>query len=510
MTHTSYESFLSLAQKQKKCTIYQAVQGDILTPIQAYLALSAHYQDMTLLESSPKEPQKSRYSYLCFDVLASIAITGNTLCLCEADAAPVTKKIKNPLSELRQFQKKYNYHSNHALAGFLGGILGFMSYEAIHLFESSVPIDNSTATIPDLFLRAYRFHLNFDHQTGQVLLGMAVTCEDNLENTYQTAIHTLTEIKKLIFSGMPTHENMPTGKPSGAEKNVLSNEMQVNLSDKEFAQNVELAKKHIRAGDIFQIVLSRTFSIKLTQSAFDVYRHLRASHPAPYMFFIEWEGKAITGASPEKLVSLHGETIETCPLAGTRPRHPDPETDKKRSEDLLNDEKELAEHIMLVDLARNDLGKVAKPGSVKISKFKNIEKYSTVMHISSTVEASLQSGKDAFDAIQATFPAGTLSGAPKVKAMQLIHAIEKNRRGIYGGIIMAIDSQGDLETCIAIRTAFIQNNVAHVRVGAGLVFDSEPLSEAQETSHKARGVLESLQKASLTNAAGTTAQEKKK
>ena len=253
---------------------------------------------------------------------------------------------------------------------------------------------------------------------------------------------------------------------------------------------VEKAKQHIVDGDIFQVVLSRCFSTKVDAKPFDVYRALRFSNPSPYMFYLEVNGYAIAGASPEKLVSIEDGVVEIRPLAGTRPRGKLP--DKELAEDLLNDEKEVAEHMMLVDLARNDVGRVGVPGTVKVSRLKEIEYYARVIHISSTVQAQLSPDKDVFDALKGGFPAGTLSGAPKIRAMEIIDELESSSRGIYGGTICAIDGVGNMDNAIAIRMAMIKDGVATVRAGGGLVYDSDPQEEADETRHKARAILDGI------------------
>jgi len=342
------------------------------------------------------------------------------------------------LDELREKLKKHN-----------SSALGFLSYDAVRLFEE-IPDrhqSNNPNQLPDMQFNFYKNIVKFDRQAQQ------------------------------------------------AELTSSSASITTDLSDQEFINLVEHAKSHIINGDIFQVVLSRKFTTPYTVSPKAIYNTLKKISPAPYMFYIPTDHGVIVGASPEKLISIHNNQVEINPIAGTRAKNK-PELEIET--DLLGDKKEVAEHMMLVDLARNDIGASCKPGSVKIKELLKIKHFSHVSHIASTITGELREDKDALDALAAAFPAGTLSGAPKIRAMEIIDELETSRRGIYGGAIVQIDSNGNLDSCIAIRMAVLNNGIATVRTGAGIVYDSDPQSEANETRQKARGILEAIATAEKT------------
>lgn len=327
--------------------------------------------------------------------------------------------------------------------------LGFLSYDAVRLFEAIPDRHKGPNQLPEIHFNFYKDILKFDRQRQKA------------ELTSSTASIT------------------------------------TDLSDEEFMSLVEQAKNHIINGDIFQVVLSRKFTTPYSVSPMHIYETLKKISPAPYMFYLPTEHGVMVGASPEKLISVINKKVEINPIAGTRPRTQD-KTDDQIAADLLGDKKEVAEHMMLVDLARNDIGASCKPGSVKIKELSKIKHFSHVSHIASTVTGELRDDKDALDALAAAFPAGTLSGAPKIRAMEIIDELETSRRGIYGGAIVQIDAEGNLDSCIAIRMAVLKNGIATVRTGAGIVYDSNPLSEANETRQKARGILEAIATAERT------------
>ncbi len=480
----SYERFVDLADSHPRIAVYREVPGDKLTPINAYLALEGFAKEITLLESSPKEKALGRYSYLCFDPIAEIKSNGKEVII--RHNKQTKKLISDPFKILRLYQSKLFSKIDHPLSGFIGGMVGFMSYDAIRLIEEIPNGNKDEDNIPDMLFRFYSKNITFDHQTGKVIISTVaeVNADDALDVVYKQAIDKINKISNQLLSyNNETHESL---------KKLNQNVKQVNVDtdDATYRKMVERAKQNIIEGDVFQVVLSRKFNVNTTAKPFDIYRALRFSNPSPYMFYIEADDYIISGASPEKLISIKDRVIESCPLAGTSPRSE--ESDSLIAKELLENEKEVAEHMMLVDLSRNDIGAVAVPGSVKVTKLKEIEKYTRVMHISSTVQGLLRDDMDVFDAIKASFPAGTLSGAPKIRAMEIIDELESSRRGIYGGVICGIDSQGNLDSCIAIRTTLIKNGIASVRAGAGVVFDSESQAEADETRHKAKAILEGI------------------
>lgn len=478
----SLEDFVSLSESHDRIAVYKEIPGDKLTPTNVFLALQNKVKDVTLLESSAKEKDLGRYSYFCFDTIASIRSTGTHIEIQQNEHTSIVDG--NPFDTLREFQKKLHCHVNHTLSGYAGGMVGYISYDAIRLIEQIPDTNQDKDNIPDILFRFYRHHITFDHQTGKVIVTTAASVNNKPIDCYNQAMADIDKICDDLFSYPADNQEHLASTYTDACK------IHVDTDDQQYQDMAARAKQHICDGDVFQVVLSRQFSINVSAHPFDIYRALRFSNPSPYMFYLEDRDYAITGASPEKLISIKNKVIESCPLAGTRARGND--SDDYLANDLLNDPKEVAEHMMLIDLARNDLGQVAIPGSVKVTKLKEIEKYSRVMHISSTVQATLREDKDVFDAIKASFPAGTLSGAPKIRAMELIDQLEHTRRGIYGGIICGIDAHGNLDSCIAIRTALIKNGTAHVRAGAGIVYDSHPTAEANETFHKAKAILEGI------------------
>ena len=478
----SLEEFVNLSSSHEKIAVYKEIPGDKLTPINVFLALKKNVKNVTLLESSPKEKSLGRYSYFCFCPMTTIRTSGRKIQIQQKDQ--LLNIDGDPFDILREYQKKLHCKVSHTLAGFAGGMVGYVSYDAIRLIEQ-IPSNNEDSDhIPDILFRFYRDHITFDHQSEKVIITTVVSVSGNPIDSYDKAMKEINNISNILLSyKSETHEVL-------SKKNLRKNKIYVDTMDEKYHEMVKRAKKHIAEGDIFQVVLSRKFCIGVSAKPFDIYRALRFSNPSPYMFYIEDGNYVITGASPEKLITIKNKVIESCPLAGTRPRGG--KDDDLLAEELLNDPKEVAEHMMLVDLARNDLGHVANPGSVNVIKLKEIEKYTSVIHISSTVQATLRDGKDVFDAIKASFPAGTLSGAPKIRAMELIDELEETRRGIYGGVVCGIDAQGNLDSCIAIRTAIIKNGNAFVRAGAGIVYDSNPETEANETYYKAKAILEGI------------------
>ena len=365
---------------------------------------------------------------------------------------------------------------------FTGGLVGYFSYDYIKYSEPKLELkDKEQQDFRDLDLMLFNDVIAFDHYRQKVLLITGVMTED-LEKSYKQACEKLEEMTELIKKG---------------EKKIfppirLKSEIQPQFPKEKYCQMVETAKHYIHEGDIFQVVLSNPMRAKAEGSLFDTYRVLRATNPSPYMFYFSSDDIEIAGASPETLVKLDHGKLSTFPLAGTRPRGKTPEEDKALEADLLQDEKELAEHNMLVDLGRNDLGKVSKFGTVQVEKLHSIERYSHVMHIGSTVRGEIRDDRDALDAIEAVLPAGTLSGAPKICACQLIGELENNKRGIYGGAIGYIDFTGNMDTCIAIRIAYKKNGRVFVRSGAGIVADSVPETEYQECINKAKAVVSAL------------------
>jgi anthranilate synthase component I len=469
----SFETFKALAKTHARVAIHQTLSGTDITPEQAYIALKPYVKNPTLLAFHPNN------THLCFDPITTIKAHGQSVTIehgkisqtCQAD----------PFELLRSYQAKLACQTTHPACGYLGGMVGFMSYDAIRLIEDIPSHHANHDDMPDMLFRFYKNSIAFDKKTQQIILSTVVSIKPHqLKQSYLEASRGLNKLEAQLLA----HQTQPILQ----SRNALP--IHIDTDDKTYCKRVEQAKHHVLEGDVFQVVLSRKFSIKTKAQPFDIYQALSQSNPAPYQFYLEFDDTAVAGTSPEKLISIQDGIIESRPLAGTRKRGSKP--DHILTDELLHDPKELAEHMMLVDLARNDLGRIAVPGSVRVTQLKNILTCKAVLHLASTVQGRLKEDCDVFDALKASFPAGTLSGAPKIRAMELIDMLETTRRDLYGGVICAIDNKNNLESAIIIRTACMQNGVASVRAGAGIVHDSDPKSEARETYHKARAVLEGI------------------
>ncbi len=458
------EEFKTAYHNQKRGIVYREFPCDDLTPIQAFLSLNAG-EGAVLLESAVKDEEMGRYSLLAIEPFATFSSTG----------------VVEPLEALRQTLKTLSLPPNPNYPPLVGGGVGFATYDAIRLFEEIPNRHPPCHGLPDLLFLFHAVHIAFDHSKESLLISVNVALTGDEDRDYAFALQKIEEILLKIKSP-----------PIKLEKKVMpETPFCEEMSDAVFCQMVEKAKEHIVKGDIFQVVLSRTFSCPFEGNPFDVYRALRMTNPSPFMFYIQMNDYAIAGASPERLVKLEGSKLQTMPIAGTKSRVAGEE--EKAVLELMQDPKEDAEHMMLVDLGRNDLGIIAKIGTVHVAQLKNPRYFPHVIHLVSQIEAQIAEGYDALDALKATFPAGTLTGAPKISAMHIIDALEGSARGIYGGCVCTIDNHGNLDSCIAIRTAFIKEGIASVRAGAGIVFDSDPWKEAEETRAKAKGVIQAIQ-----------------
>ena len=397
----------------------------------------------------------------------------------------IEEKTEHPDKVIRKILAENRAPSLPQMPPFSGGLVGYFSYDYISYSEPTLNLDaEDEESFKDVDLMLFDKIVVFDHYRQKLILIVNVKA-DHIETTYHKGELELESMKKLLTCG-DLAENPPL---------QLKSEFHSLFSQNAYCEMVEKAKHHIQEGDIFQIVLSNRLEAQMKGSLLDAYRMLRMTNPSPYMFYFTSDDIEIAGASPETLVKLEQDELHTFPLAGTRPRGETEEEDKRLEQELLLDEKERAEHNMLVDLGRNDIGRISKIGSVEVEKYMSIERFSHVMHIGSTVKGTIREDKDALDAIDAILPAGTLSGAPKLRACQLICELENNKRGIYGGAVGYIDFTGNLDTCIAIRLAFAKNGKVFVRSGAGIVADSIPENEYQECINKAKAVVNALEAA---------------
>ena len=453
------------------------ILSDFTTPIETIRILKNTSTHAYMLESAQADEKWGRYTFLGFDPKLEITCING-----EITYGDKTEKTDDPSKIIREIMSHFRSPRLPYLPSFTGGLVGSFSYDYLGYAEPTAKRDViDTENFKDVDLMLFDKVIAFDHVRQKLIFITNMSLED-IDEGYKEATEELEALADLVRNGVKAEEN--DGK--------LLSEVTPLFSKEEYCAMVEKAKRHIHEGDIFQIVLSNRLSASFEGSLLNTYRILRTINPSPYMFYFAGTDVEVAGASPETLVKLEDGVLHTFPLAGTRPRGKTEEEDRRLEAELLADEKELAEHNMLVDLGRNDLGKISKFGTVEVEKLRSIERYSHVMHIGSTVRGDIADGYDALDAIEAVLPAGTLSGAPKIRACQLIGDLENNKRGIYGGAIGYIDFTGNMDTCIAIRIAYKKNGKVFVRSGAGIVADSVPEKEYEECLNKARAVLNSL------------------
>ena len=452
--------------------------SDFITPIETMRILKNVSTHCYMLESAQSNETWGRYTFLGFDPKLEITCVNG-----EMKIGNLKVTTEHPSDYLRQILADYKSPRFDYLPSFTGGLVGYFSYDYLGYSEPGVKCDvEDTENFKDLDLMLFDKVIAFDHLRQKIILIVNMPLAD-VEVGYNKAVMELKQLAELLRNG--EKKNEPGGRLTGEVTPLFDKE--------QFCNMVEKAKHHIREGDIFQIVLSNRLSAPFEGSLFNTYRVLRTINPSPYMFYFSGTDVEVAGASPETLVKLENGVLHTFPLAGTRPRGKTAEEDKALEKELLADEKELSEHNMLVDLGRNDLGKISRFGTVQVEKLHSVERFSHVMHIGSTVRGEIDEKHDAFDAIEAVLPAGTLSGAPKIRACQLIGELENNKRGIYGGAIGYIDFTGNMDTCIAIRIAYKKNGKVFVRSGAGIVADSVPEKEFEECINKAKASLKALE-----------------
>ena len=461
--------------------ISREILSDIKTPMEVLRILKRVSSHCYILESVENQEKWGRYTFLGFEPTMEITCTNGMMRV--KNGKEVETLVEHPGTVIRNILKDYTSPKIEGLPSFTGGLVGYFSYDYMKYSEPGLHLDAADEEgFKDVDLMLFDKVIAFDNLKQKIIV-IVNAKTDNLEVTYPQAVEEIDRIIKLIREGEPV-EAVP-GKMTSDFRRLFEKD--------EYCAMVEKAKKYIYEGDIFQVVLSNRLEADFEGSLLNTYRVLRTTNPSPYMFYFSSDDIEIAGASPETLVKLENGVLHTFPLAGTRPRGKNPQEDEQLEKELLADEKECAEHNMLVDLGRNDLGKISRFGSVQVEKYMSIERYSHVMHIGSTVRGEIREDKNALDAVDAVLPAGTLSGAPKTRAMQIINELENNKRGIYGGAIGYIDFTGNLDTCIAIRIAFKKNGKVFVRSGAGIVADSIPENEYQECINKAKAVMNALE-----------------
>lgn len=480
---------IAASGEYRRVPVCRELYSDRYTPVEVMRTLRKASRHCYLLESASQTEVWGRYSFLGYDPTMEITCTDGTVRIRktgkEGQDEVVTQKVAHPGNVLRKIISDYKSPVMEGMPPFTGGLVGYFSYDYIKYSEPKLKLeDKEMQDFRDMDMMLFDRVIAFDHYRQKVLL-IAGVMTDQPEKSYRQAEEILEEMAALIRDG----------EKKEFARLELQSEICPHFPKEEYCSMVEKARKYIREGDIFQVVLSNPMRAKAKGSLFDTYRVLRATNPSPYMFYFSSDDIEIAGASPETLVKLENRKLSTFPLAGTRPRGKTPQEDKELEAGLLKDEKELAEHNMLVDLGRNDIGKISRIGTVEVEKYLSVERFSHVMHLGSTVTGTIREDKDAVDAVDAILPAGTLSGAPKFRACQIIEVLEHSKRGIYGGAIGYLDFAGNLDTCIAIRLVYKKNGEICIRSGAGIVADSVPEKEFEECCNKARAVVQAIEQA---------------
>jgi anthranilate synthase component 1 len=483
MKITSFEQFKELARRGTFVPVCKEIVADLLTPVSAFLKIAENADYAFLLESVEGGEHVGRYSFLGKDPFLILRSRGGKTSI---DRGGVTTESDKPFVDtLRQLMADFRSPFVPELPRFTGGAVGYLGYGAASWFEPVLgDLGSSSDGADEAGFMLFDTVLAFDHVQHRILIiaNARITPDEDLESLYQFAC------AKIQFLERELERNL-SHKPRVAADGL---EFTSNHTKERFEQQVRAAKEHIAAGDIYQVVLSQRFEAEVAADPFTVYRALRHVNPSPYMYFIRMGGVSVVGSSPEMLVRVEGSRVETHPIAGTRPRGRNDEEDMRLAEELKRNEKERAEHVMLVDLGRNDVGRVCEYGSVRVPQFMGLERFSHVMHLTSIVEGKLADDRDRLDALVSCFPAGTVSGAPKVRAMQIIKELEPSGRGLYAGAVGYVDFAGNLDFCIAIRTVIMSAGKAYVQAGAGIVMDSNPAAEYEETRDKAKALLRAL------------------
>jgi anthranilate synthase component 1 len=467
------EQFNELKKANKVFPVTFEAHADELTPIVMFYNLEG--KNRCLLESALATKESGRYSFMAENPYLQVTSWGSNISIIKEDGTKVEGKadLLDTVKELLDIQ----YSSEYLSLPFSGGAIGYVGYDTIRQYEKLPDSNKDEINVPEAYLLFYKTVICYDHYNHKLYILYNVLKED--EHQYEDIVKILEE----------TYEKIRIRKEiEPFEKKELSSEVRSNLSQEEFCDLVNRAKSYIRKGDVFQVVLSQRFSIDTEGNSFEAYRRLRSENPSPYLFYIEFENFEVVGSSPERLVSVRENIVTTNPIAGTRPRGKSKEEDNLLADELLADEKERAEHVMVVDLGRNDLGRISDLGTVNVDSFMEVELYSQVMHLVSKVSGQLKEGLTSYDALKACMPAGTVSGAPKIRAMEIIDELENVRRGIYAGGLGYFSYHGNMDFCIAIRTIVFKNKTAYIQAGAGIVHDSDPIKEYRETINKAKAL----------------------
>ena len=486
MYHPDYASFQSLSAKGNLIPVYREILADLDTPVGAFKKIDDGRYGF-LLESIEGGEKWGRYTFLGSS--PAVVIRGRDNWVEIVEGGEVNRfEVSDPLNYIRDYMARYQPVEVPGIPRFFGGAVGYLGYDAVRHFEALPDKNPCGIDTYDAYFIITDTILIFDSLSQKIKVVSNAHLDGNTppDAAYAEAIAKIEGIIGRLKKPLAA----PPKAPAAAKASLAS-----NVKREEFESWVTRAKEYVRTGDIIQVVLSQRFSGELSVDPFDIYRALRTLNPSPYMFFLRLDETLVVGASPEVMVRKEGELVELRPIAGTRPRGASPAADEELANDLLADPKERAEHVMLVDLGRNDLGRVCKTGSVKVSELMVVERYSHVMHIVSNVQGELSPEHDAFDVVRATFPAGTLSGAPKVRAMEIIDELEGVRREVYGGAVGYFSYSGNMDMAIAIRTLVVKDGKVHLQAGAGIVADSDPAAEYLETVNKAKAVVKAIEMA---------------
>ncbi|MCP4591437.1 MAG: anthranilate synthase component I [bacterium] len=485
--------FEKIAARANTVPLYTQLLSDQLTPVSAFSRMASEAQHAFLLESVIGGEKVARYSFIAVDPTVVFEATGPDYCVTPTGGQPVRGNSADPLGELEKLLVSYRAHHLPELPRFVGGAVGYASYDTVRYYETLPNAPSDDRNLPDLLFGIYDTMVVFDHVQKLIkVVAHAHVDRDGVDGGYEDARKRIERVVETLSDTRAT--GITPVSPGGQSAHDYAS----NFAQADFEAAVDRCKDYIRAGDIFQVVIAQRLGVETSADSFNIYRSLRAVNPSPFMFYLKSPRVVLVGASPEVLCRVEDGVVTARPLAGTRPRGRTPAEDLAMEKELLADPKERAEHVMLVDLGRNDVGRVSEPGTIRLDELMTVERYSHVMHISSNVTGVLTPGKTAFDALRAVLPVGTVSGAPKIRAMEIIDELEPTRRGPYAGAVGYIDFAGNMDTCIALRTLVItdptsEKRQVYAQVGAGIVADSEPTNEYHETLSKAQGMLKAIE-----------------
>lgn len=501
MYYPGKKEFLKLAKKGNLIPVYKEIAARLHTPLSAFIKIDReHFSGKTkacskfsyLLESSTGSEKIARYSFLGSNPSLIFMSKGRKITILEHGKKRIFETSRDPLTEIKAIINKFSYVSVEGLPRFSGGLVGYIGYDVIRFFEKIPDKNKDDLNLPDCLFALTDTILIFDHLERKIKIVSNAFVTEDAAGTYDDAVRKIEEIAGFLSDKVEGKKyEAPFSRAPISKKSPIKS----NLSKTKFRCIVKKAKEYIKKGDVIQVVLSQRFKRAISSDPFSIYAALRSINPSPYMFYLDFGNIKLIGASPEIMVRCEDRIAELRPIAGTRPRGRSEKEDRRFEKELLKDPKERAEHIMLVDLGRNDIGRVCSFKSVKILEFMAIEKYSHVMHIVSDVSGVLKQDKDIFDLVKASFPAGTVTGAPKIRAMEIIDELENTKRGVYAGSVGYFSFSGNMDTCIAIRTIVVKGKTAYFQAGAGIVADSNPDKEYKETINKAKAMAKAIDKA---------------